>query len=431
MYIHIHTLHIYGSFVFARSLSLADTFPVLTRLVPPISMRRVGVFGLTIFAQACLASRVARIESSRSIWKSFEHNPGLPIYDIFVSPVLLLTANNSILSIVAGRKCDKGPQGCQDDVGRHDILVKRSDDGGKSFGNAVLVHSETVGNRTVVIGNPAAVLDETTGRITLLFCRNNTFVLLTYSDTNGATWAPPTDITASVKHHTWGWYATTFSAIQLKHQDPNNGKNGRLVVCCDHQTNYTFKDDGHGTFSYSHLLYSDDGGAQWKIGGVSPTRTTNECAVAELSNGTLVVNSRNYVDQMSHTTPTHRAISWSNDGGESLSDAYFAKSLPDPICEGAMTTDKAGNMLVFTHPNPGPTCRGQCARDHMSVFSSVDGGVTWQLGARLESTTSMYSSVIALPNGSFAAQYDVGTTHLHRCVNKSCHEQFDIFTFEG
>lgn len=32
MYIHIHTLHLYGFIGFARSLSLADTFPVLTRL---------------------------------------------------------------------------------------------------------------------------------------------------------------------------------------------------------------------------------------------------------------------------------------------------------------------------------------------------------------------------------------------------------------
>jgi sialidase-1 len=375
------------------------------------------------------AASTATVVSRQVIWKSYETNPGLPAYDIFVSPVLLLAGNSSILSFVAGRKCDPGPQGCQDDVGRHDILVKRSDDGGKTFGNAVLVHSETVGNHTVVIGNPSAVLDEATGRIVLLFCRNNTFVLRTVSDDMGATWTSPNDITSAVKEQSWGWYATTFSSIQLKHQ-PDRQRNGRLVMCCDHQTNYTFKDDGHGTFSYSHLIYSDDGGAEWKIGAQSRSRTTNECAVAELSNGTLVVNARNYVGQESPSAPTHRAISWSHDGGESLSDAYFPTSLPDPICEGAMATDATGEVLVFTHPKPSPACRGQCARDHMTLFTSADAGINWQAAVLLEPSTVMYSSVILLPNGSFAVQYDVGQTHFHRCVNKSCHEQFDIINLD-
>ena len=337
-----------------------------------------------------------------------------------------MTKNGSIVSIVAGRKCDQGPNGCQDDVGRHDILAKRSDDGGGTFGRAVLVHSESVGNKTVVIGNPAAVVDHRTGRISMLLCRNNTFVLLTHSSDNGATWTPAVEITSSVKKDTWGWYATTFSGVQLRHQ-ANASLNGRLVVCCDHQT--TFRDDGHGTFSRSHLVYSDDGGTTWQIGGVSPTRTTNECAVAELANGALVVNSRNYVGQESKSSPTHRAISWSSDGGESLSGAVFAQSLPDPICEGAMATDRAGSMLVFTHPNPSSSCRGQCSRDHMTVFSSMDGGLTWLPAVLLDAGVCMYSSVLLLANGSFAVQYDVGKTHLHRCVDKQCHEQLDIVTF--
>ena len=200
-------------------------------------------------------------------------------------------------------------------------------------------------------------------------------------------------------------------------------------MCCDHQANYSFKDDGHGTFSYSHLIYSDDGGTEWQIGAVSRARTTNECAVAELSNGTLVVNSRNYVGQEDPSAPTHRAISWSRDAAESLSGAYFATSLPDPICEGAMTTDAAGDMLVFTHPKPALSCRGQCSRDHMTLFTSADAGISWQSAALLEPSTSMYSSVLLLPNGSFAVQYDVGQTSFHRCVNKSCHEQLDIINF--
>eukprot|EP01052_Picozoa_sp_SAG31_P031942 SAG31_NODE_3447_length_4256_cov_2.948077_2_plen_182_part_00 len=120
--------------------------------------------------------RPAKIEWSRPIWRAMEANPSLPTYDIFVSPQLLLTKNGSILSFVAGRKCDPGLMGCEDNSGRHDVLVKRSDDGGSTFGAAVLVHSESTAGHPVVIGNPAAVLDASTGRILIFLCRNNTEV---------------------------------------------------------------------------------------------------------------------------------------------------------------------------------------------------------------------------------------------------------------
>ena len=87
-----------------------------------------------------------------------------------------------------------------------------------------------------------------------------------------------------IKKPDWGWYATTFSGIQLKHQPASSGKNGRLLVCCDHQDHYD-QVNGNTTWSYSHVLISDDHGESWRIGGNS-SRTTNECALAELANGT-------------------------------------------------------------------------------------------------------------------------------------------------
>ena len=114
--------------------------------------------------------------------------------------------------------------------------------------------------------------------------RNNTNVLLSHSDDMGQTWAPVKDMTAMIKKPDWGWYATTFSGIQLKHQPASSGKNGRLLVCCDHQDHYD-QVNGNTTWSYSHVLISDDHGESWRIGGNS-SRTTNECALAELANGT-------------------------------------------------------------------------------------------------------------------------------------------------
>ena len=85
--------------------------------------------------------------------------------------------------------------------------------------------------------------------------------------------------------------------------------------------------------------------------------------------GTVVMNSRQYLRDK-QTGLVLRGISWSDTAGDSFSAAFYPPSLPDPIVEGAMTTDLAAKMLVFTHPaNPHN-------RDHESVFSSIDGGVT-------------------------------------------------------
>merc|ERR1712060_245373 len=143
---------------------------------------------------------------------------------------------------------------------------------------------------------------------------------LTHSDDNGRSWAPTREITAQIKpgfphHPQWGWYATTFSGIQLRHQPHGStSPNGRLMICADHVehqwTAYPIK-NGH-----SHVIFSDDGGDNWQVGGIVPTNYTNECSLAELSNGTVVMNVRNYIGQSNNTV--HRGISWSHDGGLSF-----------------------------------------------------------------------------------------------------------------
>merc|ERR1712039_184053 len=153
---------------------------------------------------------------------------------------------------------------------------------------------------------------------------------------------------------------------------------------------------------------------------------TNECALAELDNGTVVMNTRSYIG----TKTNHRGIAWSDDGGETLSKTFLAPSLPDPICEGAMTTDASGKMLLFTHPHS-----GYPQRDDMSLFTSIDGGVSWSLAVQLDTGYNTYSSIIRLPNGSYAVEWDYGHTHLHRCNNghdhNDCGDMFAIISFEN
>lgn len=364
-------------------------------------------------------ARPAHIEGHTAIWKFGEVAAGIQ-YDIYGCPQLLLTKHKSLLSFVEGRKFG-GEGSTGDNGGRHDILVRRSDDNGNTWHKPVLVHTESR-SKQVVVGNPAAVLDELTGRIFVLMCLNNTEVLLTYSDTNGQTWSKARNVTKMVKEEGWGWYATTFSGIQLRRQ-PKGGKNGRLVICADHQ-NGTFINDGKQIYSHSHVIFSDDGGETWHIGGSVTTPTSNECSLAELAHGALIMNSRNYIRDSNHVA--HRGFSWSHDGGESWSESlYLPPTLVDPIVFGSMTTDSAGTMLIITHPsNPN-------SRVNMTVFTSVDRGASWEAAVTLDqlSAQTAYSSIVALPNGSYAVEYEVGLTHAAGCVFTDCHHELAVITF--
>ena len=50
---------------------------------------------------------------------------------------------------------------------------------------------------------------------------------------------------------------------------------------------------GHGASTHSHVVFSDDGGRSWQIGG-SADAGTNESQVVELADGRLMLNMRNH-----------------------------------------------------------------------------------------------------------------------------------------
>ena len=149
-------------------------------------------------------------------------------------------------------------------------------------------------------GNPCAVVDRNTGVISLLVTWNRgddrepqiidqtsndtRRVFVTQSTDDGRTWAPPREITGEVKQSNWTWYATgPGGGIQIE----NGLHKGRLLVPCDHI-------EARTKHYYSHIIYSDDHGESWKLGGRTPAHQVNECEVVELAGGRLMLNMRNY-----------------------------------------------------------------------------------------------------------------------------------------
>jgi sialidase-1 len=138
---------------------------------------------------------------------------------------------------------------------------------------------------------------------------------------------------------------------------------------------------------------------------------TDECQVAELSDGTLLINMRNYwgLDGGQPQNGGRRAIAWSRDGGESWSPVSFDAALVEPVCQAALARFRPGapedRRLLFSNPAT-PDRRVQ-----LTVRLSPDDGRTWTVARVLETGASAYSSIAVLADGSVGVLYERGEEH--------------------
>lgn len=314
-------------------------------------------------------------------------------YHTFRIPAAVAASDGTLLAFAEGRVDGRG------DSGDIDIVLRRSSDGGRTWGALQVVRNDGVNT----CGNPCPVLDRETGEIHLLMTHNlgadheariidqtstgTRTVWVATSPDNGASWSEPREITATTKDPTWTWYATgPGNGIQLR-----TGRDaGRLVIPCDHIEAGTKK-------YYSHVIVSDDHGKTWRMAGTTPTDQVNECAVAELRHGTLLLNMRNY-----DRSKRARALARSTNGGETWSEIERIEALPEPICQASMIAINGGSTLVFSNP---ASTKDRVA---MTVRESNDGGRTWSSGRLLHAGPSAYSSLVAVDGESIGCLYECG-----------------------
>ncbi|MES2571795.1 MAG: sialidase family protein [Verrucomicrobiota bacterium] len=253
-------------------------------------------------------------------------------------PSVLVTQAGSVLAFAEGRQRAS-------DQAENDIILKRSTDGGRSWSALRLLHNDGAHS----LNNPTALQDQVTGRIFLWYQRipshlkehsRNTatglegediyrnFVLI--SEDDGASWNQPLDITATTKRPQ---RATTIASgpgigIQLT-RGPHKG---RLIV--------PFNEGPYGLWQ-NYAVLSDDHGRSWRFGADVPGALVpdakggqrsqiNEVQMAELSDGSILLDSRQFAG------PKVRRTALSRDGGESWSPVVEAPQLTDPSCMGGL-----------------------------------------------------------------------------------------------
>ena len=298
---------------------------------------------------------------------------------------MVTTRKGTLLAFCEGRKNSSG------DAGEIDTLVKRSTDEGRTWSaQQVVAHREGF-----TIGNPCPLFDHKSGIVWLPLTANPATatekqirvgdgmrtVWLTHSRDDGRSWAPLVEITSSVKDPDWAWYATG-PGVSI------HMRTGRILVPCDHSR----RSDGT---DHSHVIYSDDQGRTWAIGGVADDHT-NESQVVELSDGTLLLNMRSYAGR------NRRALARSRDGGISWSKVALDEALIEPVCQASLLSYPK-NLLLFSNP-------AATERIKMTVRLSEDEGRTWPVSRLLHGGPSAYSCLTVLRDRTIGCLYERGNT---------------------
>ncbi|MFO0948244.1 MAG: sialidase family protein [Planctomycetota bacterium] len=355
------------------------------------------LFTLTI-AWHSADAKVARVDAPTQADVFVAGTEGFHTFRI---PAIIATKSGTLLAFAEGRRKSAS------DTGDIDLVLRRSTDGGKTWGELKVIHDD--GENT--IGNPCPVIDRDTGVVWLLLTGNlgkeneaaiskgasklSRRVYVSKSDDDGVTWSPRKDVTASTKAPNWTWYAT----------GPGNGiqmAGGRMVIPCDHNVLPS-------NTRRSHVIYSDDHGENWVRGGVVGDHT-NECQVVALGPETLLINMRSYAGK------NLRAVATSSDKGISWSPVQLHPELIEPVCQASLISipdaETSNPILLFSNP-------ASTKRDTLTVRASFDLGASWPFSKVLESGPSAYSSLVSLPGGEIGCLYERGDKRPYDAIRLS------------
>jgi sialidase-1 len=361
---------------------------------------------MTFFARAIalLVLSTSAVAAQPLVEQSDLYVSGTEGYHTFRIPSLVVSKQKTVLAFCEGRKETR------QDFGNIHLILKRSTDGGRTWGPLQLIYKEKDRDK-VTCGNPCPVVDEDTGTIHLAFSRNNDRAFIISSEDDGLTWNEPKEITADVKKSNWGWYATgPGHGIQLK-QGPHAG---RLLVPCDHH------ESGSKQGCRSHMIYSDDHGKTWQLGKSVPLAKDatpdikgeyfagNECAVVETSPGEVYLNTRCGTYAMEHD---RRQVSRSRDGGHTWEPLQDDQELIGPCCHAGLVGDARRGLVLFANPANGPIPDWDLGRIRMTVRVSYDGGRSWPASQMLHAGASSYSDLAVLPDGTILCLYEGGRDH--------------------
>jgi len=338
------------------------------------------------------------------------------------------------------------------DEGPHDLVCKRSLDNGTTWPSEVMIEksdgsfwrSQNQPDKQESWSNPVALTDRSNGRVFIFYVLNEgeykghntqrmTRIFYRYSDDEGLTWSDRVELTDVLNVGPDGKPHVGINGAPIRNADgfacdyldrafhmpgPGHGiqlDNGRLLIQFWHRRaiGRVTADGTHITTPIgdrlysSSVIYSDDHGRSWKKGrdtGLGHRAT--EARVAQLADGTVVLNARMH-------TKGRRWVARSHDGGETWQEEYEEiTAMPYTAVDCGLirvrSADEAGqtgDWLLHSHPNTVDKRAG------LTVSLSADGGRTWSVSKLIYAYGAQYSDLVQLKDGSIGLLYEKKNDH--------------------
>lgn len=291
------------------------------------------------------------------LWRHGEG--GIALYHVFG----LVASGQAVLAFSEAREGEGGDAGCP-----HSIYMRRSTDGGRSFGPSVCVCPGEGGSCWV---NPVPVYDRVRGSVFLFLCENignrRTENYVLRSDDLGATWSPGRRIN--------GVLEACASPVKLHLAGPGHGiqlrggiHDGRLAVPFWHRIHGVEVPAAERGYCIS-MLYSDDHGETWQQTGLMGQEyLANESRIGQTAEGLL------WIVRSGPDNPC-KYKSVSHDGGETWTKGAPLGAGDANCCDSGLAcfSGKPGyeDMVLISRVG-----QRKCRRD-MEILISADGGSTF------------------------------------------------------
>lgn len=276
------------------------------------------------------------------------------------------------------------------------VRVRRSEDGGKTWGPEIFVGEGIHGG--------GAIVDENRGDVFL-------FVHPTHPPRDGET-APRTVYRSRDHGKTW-------QEVEAAFTEDTNGFVPSLHMC---EHGCTLR---HGSRAgrlirparvyrlspsrYATAIFSDDGGKTWRASEPLPVTGSGEGALVELFDGRLAYTARKSFFAEGEPLRHQRVFAFSEDGGQTWHDPVFSSELPDGpryrgeegrganynghfgmMCGLARLPIANRDILVYSNAD-----HDGHERIRLTVWGSFDGGKTWPVKRLVHEGPSAYSSLTA------------------------------------
>ncbi len=337
-------------------------------------------------------------------------------YGCYRIPAMVTTSRGTVIAMADGRISN-----CGDIPNPLDLVIRRSFDHGRTWGPLQLVAgygSDTSATdvdtypyfgitnpvQRVAAGDAALLLDRTNARVWTLY-DNGAYVAgqaynrvikleMRYSDDDGLNWSPGIDVEAlqpGLRPSGSQFLTGPGNGIQLE-KGPHAG---RLI----------FPVYVYGGPNYSSLIYSDDYGQTWRLGGNAGTGA-GEVQMAETEGGGLLATLR----EAGFADKGKRHFSRSSDGGLTwstpINNTTNPPYIPDPQCQGSiirLTTTNESNASRLVHAN----AASSSSRVNMTLRMSYDEGRTWPVSNQVYAAGSAYSALTRLANGEAGLLFEI------------------------